>query len=138
MSVCFEITKFTNYQASCTVRYFSVKSFELGAYQYGKFYPDASGAEPLGETKSPPARPARRAVKGHFNAGTLLHPGHQLDGSIKLFRRPETRLSDLKAYLRTKGGGQSPSAACVIMNPKRRVGIRSNCSAARKREARSH
>jgi len=109
--VFFEITKFKSYQASCEVKYFSVTAYELGAHKYGKWFPNA-----------------RRTSKGHFNAGTLLQASQaQLDGCVKLFRRPETRLSDLKAYLRTKGS--------VIMSKKQRIGIRSNCSSGKKREA---
>lgn len=100
--VFFEIQKYICYQASCETKYFSVTAYELGAYKYGKFYPEA-----------------RRTAKGHFRAGTLLHPGHQLDGCVKLFRRPETRLVDLKAYLRTKGE--------VVMSKKRRISARKNC-----------
>jgi hypothetical protein len=104
--VFFEIQKYKSYQASCEVKYFQVTSYEWGKQKYGKYYADA-----------------RRMSRGHFCGGTLTHPEQRLDGCVKLFRRPDTTLAALKAYLEPKGD--------VIMNKKLKVGIRKN---ARKKE----
>jgi hypothetical protein len=104
--VFFEIQKYISYQASCEVKYFQVTAYEWGKQKYGKYYANV-----------------RRMSRGHFFAGTLTHPEHQMEGCVKLFRRPETSLTALKAYLRTKGE--------VFINKKLKVGIRRN---ARKKE----
>ena len=99
----FVITKLKVHQASCIASYFSVSGYTLGGYKYGKWVPTM-----------------RNRIKGLFHEGTLQNRGHRLEGTVKLFRRPETRLIDLKAYLETMGS--------VQMNKKRRVGLRPNLS----------
>jgi hypothetical protein len=100
----FVITKYKVHQASCITSYFAVSGYTLGGYKYGKWVPTM-----------------RNRIKGLFREGSLLHPGHRLEGAQKLYRRPETRLVDLKAYLKSLGGE-------VQMNTKRRVGLRPNLS----------
>jgi hypothetical protein len=103
-SLFFVITKLKVHQASCIASYFSVSGYTLGGYKYGKWVPTM-----------------RNRIKGLFHEGTLQNRGHRLEGTVKLFRRPETRLIDLKAYLKSLGGS-------VQMNTKRRVGLRPNLS----------